>query len=56
VEDTGIGIKENNIPKLFKMFSLVSNSRKMNKSGTGLGLFICKQLSKELSPKEDDGI
>jgi len=41
VEDTGIGIKQKHIGKIFKMFQLIEN-QKGNKSGTGLGLYICK--------------
>lgn len=43
VEDTGIGIPEYMIPKLFKPFVQVPNSYKQ---GSGLGLVICKQIVK----------
>jgi signal transduction histidine kinase/CheY-like chemotaxis protein len=44
IVDTGVGISEENIGKLFLPFSQVSaNSRKPNE-GTGLGLAISKQL------------
>jgi signal transduction histidine kinase len=33
IEDTGIGIKENDLKKLFKMFGMVENSRDINKTG-----------------------
>ena len=40
VSDTGVGIKENDIPKLFHSFTQINNSN----SGTGLGLVISKKL------------
>ncbi|MCL1999604.1 MAG: ATP-binding protein [Turicibacter sp.] len=42
VEDTGIGIRKEDLPKLFNVFEQVSLRRKKNVSGTGLGLAICK--------------
>ena len=30
VEDTGLGIKKENIPKLFKMFSMLMDSKEQN--------------------------
>ncbi len=44
VSDTGIGIKEENIQKLFVPFSQVSGDK--NYGGSGLGLSICKKLVK----------
>ena len=44
VEDTGIGIKEADLSKLFKSFQQLDSKRNRNIEGTGLGLAICKRL------------
>ena len=44
VKDTGIGIKKDDIPKLFKSFQQLDSKRNRNVEGTGLGLAISKQL------------
>ena len=44
VEDTGIGIKQKDLEKLFQAFQQVDSKRNRNIEGTGLGLTICKQL------------
>jgi len=44
VKDNGIGIKEEDIPKIFDKFSQIESSLKRNNGGVGLGLTITKQL------------
>lgn len=44
VEDTGIGIKAQDLDKIFKSFQQVDSKRNRNIEGTGLGLAICQQL------------
>ena len=44
VYDTGIGIKQENLKNLFKLFSKLEDKCQINKEGTGLGLYICRQL------------
>lgn len=44
VEDTGIGITEEQIPQLFETFQQLEASRQRQYSGTGLGLALTKQL------------
>ena len=45
VRDTGIGIKETDMKKLFSAFERVDTKRNRNIEGTGLGLAICKSLA-----------
>ncbi len=48
IKDSGIGIRKENIHKLFKSFSQIDSSRSKNYSGTGLGLVISKELVKSM--------
>lgn len=44
VEDTGIGVKKQDLGKLFQSFQQVDSKRNRNIEGTGLGLAIAKRL------------
>ena len=44
VKDSGIGIRKEDLPKLFKTYSRVDVEKNHHKEGTGLGLAISKQL------------
>lgn len=46
VRDTGIGIKEEDMPKLFAAFERIEESRNRNVEGTGLGMNIVFELLK----------
>jgi len=45
VSDTGIGIKEEDIPKLFGIFQQLDTKKNREVQGTGLGLAITRRLS-----------
>ena len=51
VEDTGIGIKSDDINSIFDEFKQVDSSMTRRYSGTGLGLAICKKLIEMLNGK-----
>ena len=46
VSDTGIGIKEEDIPKLFTPFTRLDSPLKERTLGTGLGLYLTKKIMK----------
>ena len=47
IEDTGCGIKEEDIPKLFQRFEQVEKGSTRKPGGTGLGLAISKEIIKQ---------
>ncbi|MEI6396870.1 MAG: ATP-binding protein, partial [Candidatus Taylorbacteria bacterium] len=44
IKDSGIGISAETIPLLFQKFGRASNANKVNIKGTGLGLFVAKEI------------
>ncbi|MFH1876100.1 MAG: HAMP domain-containing sensor histidine kinase [Candidatus Omnitrophota bacterium] len=44
IEDTGIGIPKDDMPKIFDEFYRASNAKEVERDGTGLGLSIAKQV------------
>lgn len=44
VADTGIGIEKEDISRLFSKFTRAKDANKTNVSGTGLGLYVAKQM------------
>lgn len=44
IKDTGIGISSEDIPKLFNKFIRTKDGNKQNVIGTGLGLYVAKQM------------
>ena len=51
VKDTGIGIPENNLKHIFQKFYRVDNSDTREINGTGLGLYLTKQIVETLNGK-----
>ena len=45
VNDTGVGISEEDQKKLFQMFGKLRSTASINTNGIGLGLFICKRIA-----------
>lgn len=48
IKDSGIGIKEKNLDKIFQSFSQVDTKKNRSIEGTGLGLAISKQLVRKM--------
>ena len=51
ISDTGIGIKKEDIPKVFNSFQQLDSKRNRNVEGTGLGLAITQQLVELMNGK-----
>lgn len=48
ISDTGVGIKKENLSKLFMDFGKLDEHSKINAQGTGLGLSICKRMIEKM--------
>ncbi len=44
ISDTGVGISATTLPKLFNKFTRANDANKTNVQGTGLGLYVAKQM------------
>ena len=44
IKDTGVGIPEKELDKLFKFFGKILHHEKINENGMGLGLSISKMI------------
>jgi signal transduction histidine kinase len=48
VKDTGIGIKQDDMPKLFEAFERIDSHLRVKAGGTGLGLYLTRKIATEL--------
>ena len=48
VSDTGIGIKKEDMPKLFEAFERFESNLKVKAGGTGLGLYLTKKIATDI--------
>ncbi len=48
VSDTGIGIAEKDMPKLFEAFERLESHLRVKAGGTGLGLYLTKKLARDI--------
>ena len=48
IKDSGIGMTEEGVKNLFNLFGKLNENAHLNKQGTGLGLFISKQLCQSM--------
>ncbi len=44
IRDTGVGIEPETLPKLFQKFTRAKDANQINASGTGLGLYVAREL------------
>ncbi len=51
IQDTGVGIESTEIPKIFQRFYRIDNSRSRSQEGSGLGLYIAKDLIEKMHGK-----
>ena len=47
IEDTGVGISQEDQKQLFRLFGFIDASRNLNPKGIGLGLYISKLISEK---------
>jgi signal transduction histidine kinase len=44
ISDTGVGMRKEDLEKLFKLDKTISTKGTANEEGTGLGLLLCKEM------------
>lgn len=48
VEDTGVGMSESQMAKLFTPYTKIMSNRGLNKEGVGLGLAVSRNIARAL--------
>jgi len=48
IKDTGIGVKDDDKPKLFSLFGMISEVKGLNPNGSGIGLTVCQKYLERL--------
>ena len=56
ITDTGVGISKEDQSNLFKLFFQLDKNRKINRQGTGIGLYYSKKFAKTLGFSHLQGI
>ena len=53
IEDSGVGISDENLKNIFVDFMKLNEHSKINPTGTGLGLSICKMIVERMRGRID---
>ena len=51
MKDSGIGISEKDMQRIFEPFTMLEDGQNLNPTGSGLGLSICKSILEHIDSK-----